>query len=221
LQQDSDNQAIVIADQEQDSRNTALILAIKKDYTNLALAIIARGANVHLASANGLTALHWASVTRNDTVIAALLGAGADSLCRTPEGITARDYYTHDYVHCDRIFAFVWYPEYGLVEKTIVLAPEYETVDHHHQPDFFSKRPHINPSIACMLGDSTASALTERILQGIDTRLKSMQDIVDDLFDMQPSLLLPEIFRHYNRELLSSFVNALAREASQQSNGHS
>jgi hypothetical protein len=61
--------------------NTALLLALKKGDMDVALAILAHpDVDVSLTDDNGLSALHWACMLRQDEVINALIEKGANPL---------------------------------------------------------------------------------------------------------------------------------------------
>ena len=54
-----------------------LMLAIKKGYQDIALALLLAGADVHGTDDEGWTALHWACVRGLDKVVEALIDRGS------------------------------------------------------------------------------------------------------------------------------------------------
>ena len=67
------------------SRQTPLHVASQRGLTEAARLLIRKGTDVNLRDENGYTALHLASYYGKETVVAMLLGEGADAFDAGPE----------------------------------------------------------------------------------------------------------------------------------------
>ncbi len=77
-------------------RNTPLILAIKRGYIDLAIEIANKSINVNLCDESGNSALHYASVLRENRLIAILLDKGTDISKKNRENVTPGDLYSYE-----------------------------------------------------------------------------------------------------------------------------
>jgi ankyrin repeat protein len=89
----ADIPTLEMADQQKDSQNNALILAIKQGWNDIAVKLINKGVSVHHQAADDFTALHYAALTGQDDVISALISKGADLKKLNKYNATALDYY--------------------------------------------------------------------------------------------------------------------------------
>lgn len=80
----------------EDCLNTPLVLAVKKGLKDTAIALIHAGADLNIACKDGLTALHWACILRQNDIISELLEQGADPTLTSQYGFNAYQYYNYN-----------------------------------------------------------------------------------------------------------------------------